>query len=154
LSWAVEFSGCIDDNGGNSEAERNIGTTTLEDWLDSAARDLNRGTDFLQHGRFSEALFSARLALEKILKAIFLKATNEQAPPTRSLPYLARTAGMEIPEAIMDRLSEFDRFPGERGQGDEERCLPGYRTEAFARRKFGEMENLCLWLIRELEAVL
>jgi hypothetical protein len=61
---------------------------------------------------------------------------------------------MEIPEAIMDRLSEFDRFPGERGQGDEERCLPGYRTEAFARRKFGEMENLCLWLIRELEAVL
>lgn len=150
----VEISGCIDDNIGNFGSEKNIETKTLQDWLDRAAQDLNTGTIFLQKGRFGEALFSARLALEGTLKAIFVKATQEQAPPTSSLPYLARTAGIEIPEATMDRLTEYDKFPGEGGQGHEGRDFAGYCTEAFAPRKFGEMENLYLWLNRELETIL
>jgi HEPN domain-containing protein len=154
LSRLVEFSGYIDDNSGNFRSEKNIESKTLQDWLDRAAQDLNTGTIFLQNGRFSEALFYARLALEKTLKAIFVKATQEQAPPTGSLPYLARTAGIEIPEAIMDRLVEYNKFPGEGGQGDEGRGIAGYCTAAFARRKFGEVENLYLWLNRELETIL
>jgi hypothetical protein len=153
LSWSVEILGYIDDNGGNFGWEKNIGTKTLQDWLDDAAHDLNRGTVFLESGRFSEALFSARLALEKTLKAAFVKATKEQAPPTSSLAYLARAAGIEIPEGIMDRLAQYDKFPGEGGQGGEERDFSGHCTEAFGRQKFGEMESLCLRLNRELEAI-
>ena len=50
------------------------------------------------------------LALEKILKALVVKATKTHAPITHSLPYLAEKTGLVIPESILIQLREFMEF--------------------------------------------
>ena len=58
---------------------------TIKYWLDSAAYDLDTGRTLLGSKRFPYALFFAHLALEKVLKALVVKATQQHAPYTHSL---------------------------------------------------------------------
>src|SRR4030067_3770599 len=83
---------------------------TVQFWLDPSAKDLETGRVLLNQKQFPDALIFARLALEKILKAIYVKATQENAPDTPSLPYLATSAGLDIPQSIMDQLAEYTQF--------------------------------------------
>jgi HEPN domain-containing protein len=114
---------------------------------------LEIGRALLEGGKFPGALSSAFSALENTLKAIFVKATLEDPPSTRSLSYLARSAGMELPESVMARLVEYTRFCAEEPYGKEPAALFGKRGEEFPHQKFSEMEGLQRWLIRELEAI-
>ena len=56
---------------------------TVKYWIDSAAYDLETGRSLLEAKRFPYALFFAHLALEKVLKALAVKATQTHAPYTQ-----------------------------------------------------------------------
>jgi len=124
---------------------------TIEYWLDSAAYDLDTGSSLLEAKRFPYALFFAHLALEKILKAIFVKASEEHAPHTHSLIFLASKAKVEIPESILDRLAEYTEFHVEARYPDEKKDFYQKCTEEFTRQKFAEMVEVYQWLIQKLE---
>jgi HEPN domain-containing protein len=78
---------------------------TIKYWLESASYDLDTGRTLLESKRFPYALFFGHLALEKILKALVVKATKQHAPYTHSLPFLASQTNLEIPETTVDQLA-------------------------------------------------
>jgi len=124
---------------------------TIEYWLDSATYDHDTGRSLLEAKRFPYALFFAHLALEKILKAIVVKASEEHAPHTHSLIFLASKAKVEMPESILDRLAEYTEFHVEARYPDEKKDFYQKCTEEFTRQKFAEMVEVYQWLIQKLE---
>ena len=72
---------------------------TIKYWLDSAAYDLETGRSLLESKRFPYALFFGHLSIEKVLKALVVKATQRHAPYTHSLTLLASKTNFEKPES-------------------------------------------------------
>ncbi len=124
---------------------------TVKYWAESAAYDLETGKSLLESKRFPYALFFGHLALEKILKALLVKAMKEHAPYTHSLTFLASKTGVEIPESILDRLAEYTEFHLESRYPDEKKDFYKKCSEEFARKKFTEIEEVYQWLIQRLE---
>jgi HEPN domain-containing protein len=124
---------------------------TIQYWLDSAAYDLETGKSLLASQRFPYALFFGHLALEKLLKAVVVKTTQEHAPHSHSLILLASKTEIEIPETTRDKLAEYMEFHYESRYPDEKKDFYQKCTEEFAQQKFTEMEEVYQWLIRKLE---
>jgi HEPN domain-containing protein len=124
---------------------------TINYWLDGAAYDLETGRSLLESKRFPYALFFGHLSLEKVLKALVVKATRQHAPYTHSLTLLASKTNLEIPESVLDQLAEFTEFHLESRYPDDKREFYEKCTEVFAHRKFKEMEDVYRWLIQKLE---
>jgi HEPN domain-containing protein len=123
---------------------------TIKYWLDGAQYDLETARSLLQTKRFPYALFFAHLALEKVLKALVVKNTQEHAPYTHSLPFLASKLGIEIPEQTLDRFAEYMEFHLEARYPDEKKDFYKKCTEEFSVGKFKEMEEIYQWLIQQL----
>ncbi len=79
-------------------------------WLDSAAEDLTLAGDLFGLKRFSYCLFFCQLALEKLLKAIFVKRKQTTAPPIHNLVRLADEAGISVTNAQKETKSEITTF--------------------------------------------
>jgi HEPN domain-containing protein len=116
-----------------------------------AAYDLETGRSLLESKRFPYALFFGHLSIEKVLKALVVKATQRHAPYTHSLTLLASKTNFEIPESILDQLAEYTEFHLESRYPDEKKEFYEKCIDEFARQKFEEMEDLYQWLIRKLE---
>ncbi len=122
---------------------------TVQYWMDGSAYDLETGRSLLESKRFPYALFFGHLALEKILKALVVKAMKEHAPYTHSLTFLASKTGIEIQESILDRLAEYTEFHLESRYPDEKKDFYRSCTEEFAKKKFAEIEEVYQWLIQK-----
>ena len=83
---------------------------TVEYWIDGAEYDMETAESLFQTRRYPYALFFGHLAIEKILKAIFVKETKKHAPYTHSLPLLASKLTIEIPERLHKKLAQFMEF--------------------------------------------
>jgi len=123
---------------------------TIQYWLDSASYDLETGRTLLESKRYPYALFFGHLAIEKILKALVVQATNMHAPYTHSLPLLASKANVRFPESIIDQLAEYTEFHLESRYPDGKKDFYNKCTEEFTRNKFEEMEGVYRWLTRQL----
>jgi HEPN domain-containing protein len=124
---------------------------TLKYWLEGAAYDLETAKSLLESKRFPHALFFAHLALEKVLKALVVKSTEEHAPYTHSLTLLANKTKIEFPDSVLDQLAEYIEFHLESRYPDEKKDFYQRCTQEFAHKKFNEMEGLYQWLIGKLE---
>lgn len=60
----------------------------VEHWLDIAEYDLETAAAMQQSGRYLYTVFMCQQALEKLLKAIYLLQTGEEAPRTHNLIFL------------------------------------------------------------------
>lgn len=87
-------------------------------WIRSAEYDLEVSDSLYEKSRFHYSLFFGHLAIEKTLKAIFVKKKSIHAPFSHSLTYLVEKAEIEIPQDRLDRLADFmdfyieGRYPG------------------------------------------
>jgi HEPN domain-containing protein len=124
---------------------------TIHYWIENAAYDLETRESLLASKRFPYALFFGHLALEKILKAIVVKTTQEHAPHSHSLILLASKTEIEIPEIFLDQLAEYMEFHYGSRYPDEKKDFYQKCTEGFTQQKFIEMEKVYQWLIRKLE---
>lgn len=123
---------------------------TVQYWLDGASYDLETGRSLIESKRYPYALFFGHLAIEKLLKAFVVKTTREHAPLTHSLILLASKLDVKIEESILDKLAEIMEFHVEARYPDERRDFYKKCTEEFAREKFGEIEDVYLWLKQKL----
>jgi HEPN domain-containing protein len=119
-------------------------------WLEGAKYDMGTAEDILTTGRYPYALFLAHMALEKILKSLFVKRTHRHAPRTHSLTMLARYIRNEIPRDMMEKLASYASFHVQTRYPDYlfefyEQC-----TEDFTRKTVEEMKGVFEWLTRKL----
>lgn len=119
-------------------------------WLESAEYDFETAKSLLEVKRFPYALFFGHLALEKLLKALFVKNNQKHAPYTHSLTFLAEKSGSEISEKLMDKLAEFTEFNIETRYPDERKDFYQKCTAQFTKEKLGEIEEVYQWLRQKL----
>jgi len=82
----------------------------IKAWLRSADEDFETAYGLFDLKRYSGALFFCHLALEKVLKALFLKKNKSYPPPTHKLIRLANLAKIELNEETKKYLAEITTF--------------------------------------------
>jgi len=87
-------------------------------WRESAQHDLESAETIFNSGRYDWCLFVGHLALEKILKALFVDRNDNNIPPkTHNLVRLAELSKMELNEEqkfFLDKINDFNiqtRYP-------------------------------------------
>lgn len=123
---------------------------TIQYWLEGAEYDLATAKSLIQAGRYPHALFFGHLALEKLLKALVVKASSHHAPHTHSLTQLAKMTELEISDVILDRLAEYTDFNLEARYPDVSRAFYQKCTEEFTSEKFEEIKQVYKWFRERL----
>jgi len=123
---------------------------TISYWMEGAEYDISVADALLQSGKYPYALFFGHLAIEKILKALVVKETNEHAPYTHSLPVLAGKLTLKIPENIHKKLAGFMGFYFEARYPEEQKKFYDKCTKKFAKNNLDEIKSVFGWLKKKL----
>lgn len=94
-------------------------------------------------GRVRHGLFFAHLSLEKLLKALVCRKTNDLAPRIHNLVRLAQLAGLAPPSEILDVLADMNRFNLEGRYPDYGGAIPDADELRVIIRR---MEEAAAWL--------
>lgn len=117
-----------------------------EEWVSRAHYDLETAKAMLDAGRDLYVLFCSQQALEKMLKAVIVKATSEVAPRLHDLVKLSDVARVDpSPSArrLLELLSRFyftGRYPAE-----PDRATP-LVDRAHAEQVLAQSEEVFQWL--------
>lgn len=109
-------------------------------WARIAKDDIRVARHLLDAGDRLHAMFFCHLAVEKMLKALFVKNTGSPPPPTHHLPRLAMESTLALSEEDVEFLNELLRFNIEaRYPKDRDRirkvCTAQYSEGVFRRMK-------------------
>lgn len=112
-------------------------------WFNSAFDDLESAKVLINNKRYLQGLFFCHLVIEKAIKAIVVKQTEEIAPRSHNLLYLSEIAGItfnEKDELFLGILMKYQlqgRYP------DYQPTIPG---EEKVNNYLSKTENLLVWL--------
>lgn len=123
----------------------------IQYWRESALHDLDSAESMFESGRYDWCLFVGHLALEKILKAIFVKRNENEMPPRiHNLVRLAELSQVELDDEqkfLLDKITDFNvqtRYPDYKFEFYK-RCTSDYTAEYFGRiKEFYEWFNSLL----------
>ena len=119
----------------------------IEYWRSSANSNIETAEILLTNGKFIEALFFCHLAIEKSLKACYVKHNNELAPKVHKLQYLAENSGIELDNNQKDFFGVLMQYQIE---GRYPETYPPYPTEQDAAKLLNETKQTLLWLMQKL----
>jgi HEPN domain-containing protein len=119
---------------------------TVNYWKQGAEYDLETANALFEKKRFPYALFMGHLALEKLIKGLFVRNTGEHAPWIHSLPLLASKLKIKIPEEFLKKLGEFMEFHFEGRYPDYQMEFYKKCTEEFTLQKMEEIKGVYKWL--------
>jgi len=115
-------------------------------WRESAQRDLESAEAIFSSGRYDWCLFVGHLALEKILKALFVERNDNNIPPKiHNLVRLAELSRIEMNDEqkfFLDKASDFNtqtRYPDYK--------LEFYKTcdADYAKENLAKIKELYKW---------
>lgn len=95
---------------------------SVKEWFEISEYDLQSAEAMFSTGRYLYVAFMSQQAIEKILKAIYIKKNNELPPRTHNLIYLVDVLKLVMDVDAMATLSRLNqyyiqgRYPGERMQ--------------------------------------
>lgn len=116
-------------------------------WRESAKEDWEVARQLVENGRIRHGLFFSHLALEKILKALVCKNSQDLAPRFHNLSRLAELAGIILESVYMDVLAEMNAFHIE-GRYPESLITPPTKEEAL--NYIARAEEVFQWLMNRL----
>ena len=76
----------------------------IEYWRVNAENDIDTAQLLIKAGKFIEEMFFCHLCIEKIIKALIVKATEQIPPKSHDLFYLAEGVKMELTELQSDLM--------------------------------------------------
>ena len=123
---------------------------TIRYWLESAEYDLETAKSLISSKRFPHALFFGYLAIEKILKAIYVKRNKEHAPYLHSLKKLAQGSNFELSQEIVHKLADITRYNIEARYPDFKASLYKIANKSYADKKFNEILEVYEWFRQRL----
>lgn len=122
----------------------------IDYWVESSKLDFQVAKDLFEKKRYSYCLFFCHLAIEKMLKAIIAKRTNQHAPYIHHLVRLADLSGITLSQEHKELLAEMLEFNLRARYNDFK--LRFYRkcTRLFAKKYLKLSKNLYQWLENQL----
>ena len=113
-------------------------------WRDSAKEDWEVAVQLVESGRTRHGLFFAHLTLEKILKSIICKQSQDMAPRIHNLSRLAELAALPFDSWQLKVLAEMNAFQIE-GRYPESLLTPPTKEEAL--HYMGDAGKAFAWLM-------
>ena len=115
-------------------------------WVTEAEEALTVADHLLEKGDYSYALFFGHLAIEKILKGLYVERKQEHGPPIHNLQRLARLAGLNLDESKRDTLILISSFNIEARYPDINRSFRKRCTEEYTRVQMRSIKETFKWL--------
>ncbi len=115
-------------------------------WVTEAEEALTVANHLLEKGDYSYALFFGRLAVEKLLKGLFVARQKEHAPPIHNLQRLARLAGLTLDESKTNTLILISSFNIEARYPDMKRSFRKKCTEEYTLEQMENIKEIFKWL--------
>jgi HEPN domain-containing protein len=124
---------------------------TLEEhicyWVESSEYDLKAAENMLQSGYFVWCLFIGHLALEKLLKAIFVLTSNNKVPPKiHNLIKLAELSNINMTKEQNDILDDINVFHIEGRYAKYKTELYKLANKEFTEENFHKILEQFSWL--------
>ncbi len=115
-------------------------------WISEAEEALNVAGHLFETKDYSYALFFGHLALEKMLKALYVNNSKEHAPPIHNLQRLAKLAGLSLDEDKIEKLILISSFNIEARYPDIKRSFREKCTKEFTINQMRIIKEIYKWL--------
>ena len=115
-------------------------------WKTEAEESLRVATHLFDKKDYSYALFFGHLAVEKIIKAIFVKNVNPDVPRSHNLLRLANGAQIETTDSQKHDLIRITAFNLEARYPDYKRNFRKKCTSEFSKIELEKIKEVFLWL--------
>lgn len=79
-------------------------------WIDAGNYDLKSAEFMQESGRYVYTAFLCQQAIEKYLKALYIKKTSKEAPRTHNLVYLAGLVELEMTDEYLKLLADLTSY--------------------------------------------
>lgn len=117
-----------------------------EFWIDEAEEGLQVAWHLFEKKDFSYSLFFGHLAVEKILKAVFVIRKGEHPPYIHNLQRLAEIAEIGLSDSQIEQFIKISSFNLKARYPDQKRDFRKKCTEEFTLKELKEIEEVMKWL--------
>ena len=115
-------------------------------WRNEAKEALEVAGHLFEKEDYSYALFFGHLALEKLLKALFVERKKDHAPPIHNLYRLSKLANIQQNENQKSTLMLVTSFNIEARYPDIQRSFRRKCTKEFTQTQMEKIKELFAWL--------
>jgi HEPN domain-containing protein len=115
-------------------------------WIKEADEALTVAEHLFEKGHYSYALFFGHLAMEKILKGLYVDLKKEHAPPIHNLARIAGLAGLSLDEEKIDVLILISSFNIEARYPDLKRSFRKRCTKVYTLEQMRIIKETFQWL--------
>ncbi len=115
-------------------------------WISEAEEALTVAEHLFEKKDYSYALFFGHLAIEKIIKALYVDHKKEHAPPIHNLQRLARLAEVSLDEEKNETLLVISTFNIEARYPDLKRSFRKKCTKEYTRHQMQVIKETFQWL--------
>jgi HEPN domain-containing protein len=119
---------------------------TIDYWVEEADEALSVAEHLFEKKDYSYSLFFGHLAVEKILKAIYVQRKHEHAPQIHNLLRLAEHDGIPLDQDQKELLIRITAFNLESRYPDEKRSFRNKCDEVFTASELAQIREVLLWL--------
>ena len=120
--------------------------STRDFWMEEALEALQVAEHLHEKEDYSYALFFGHLAIEKILKALYVSKQHEHAPRIHNLVRLAELSAISMTESRKDDLVKITAFNLESRYPDEKRSFRKKCTKDFTKSELSRIKETFQWL--------
>jgi HEPN domain-containing protein len=121
--------------------------TLIQYWADGSKDDLESALSiFSKTERYTASLFFLHLAIEKRLKAAYVKKTKCHAPFTHNLLVLIEKLGWEPTKETLRLAAEINEFNTEARYPDQKLDFHKRATKEFTEGYLSKGKDLLLWI--------
>lgn len=118
----------------------------LKYWIESADDDFKSADSLFKSKRYHHALFFCHLSIEKLLKGLIYKNTNNHAPPIHDLEKLSRKSKLSISDDLIEKMDEITTWNIKARYDDYKRQFYKKANEKYTTKWFIIVKELILWL--------
>jgi HEPN domain-containing protein len=115
-------------------------------WDSEAKESLQVAQHLFDKKDYSYALFFGHLAIEKLLKSIYVSRKDVDVPRTHNLARIAKAANLTIPEDILSDLVRITAFNLEARYPDYKRKFRTKCTIHFTTQELNKIHKVFKWL--------
>jgi len=118
----------------------------VKHWMESSDSDFDTMLILFRSKSYNWALFMGHIAIEKLLKAYYVKQTENHAPFTHNLYRLAELGGLEISEEHADWLFKITTFILNARYDDYKKEFYAMCTGDFTKEWIEKIKSLQQWI--------
>jgi len=128
------------------ENERKI----VQYWFKASKQDIESAEILFKNGKYHHALFFCHLSIEKILKAIIVKTTQDAPPLLHDLVRLAERTGIKLSMKQKIELAEISTFNIEARYDDYKLSFYKKANKRFTSKYLNKTIKILKWLNKYL----